>query len=68
MPTVVSRNSYEISLANFTVLSGENKLSRPFSQVASGALKVAKSVHANLTHNTANNIWFISSGFDLEVL
>ena len=29
MPTIVTRNPYEISLANFTVRSGENRLARP---------------------------------------
>jgi alkaline phosphatase D len=28
MPTIATRNGYEISLANFTVLNGENKFSK----------------------------------------
>lgn len=41
MPTVGTRNAYEISLANFTVKSGENRLSRPVGGgvVESGTLK-----------------------------
>lgn len=49
LPTVTSRNGYEISLANFTVLAAANKLSRPLSQVASGALKAGKTVQANIS-------------------
>ncbi|KAJ8606207.1 hypothetical protein MRB53_041149 [Persea americana] len=33
LPTIVNRNPYEISLANFTVKSGKNALSRPIAAV-----------------------------------
>jgi alkaline phosphatase D len=51
MPTIVSRNPYEISLANFTVKSGENKLARPVGggHVESGTLKGGTSKHTNLS-------------------
>jgi alkaline phosphatase D len=51
LPTVVTRNPYEISLANFTVLNGQNKLSRPFSTVASGALQQGKTNQANISRS-----------------
>jgi alkaline phosphatase D len=51
MPTVVSRNPYEIPLANFTVKSGENKLSRPVGGglVESGTLRGGTTKHTNLS-------------------
>jgi alkaline phosphatase D len=57
MPTVVNRNPHEISLANFTVLAGANKLSRPIAggQVAAGALKVGKTVEANISKNSLSS-------------
>jgi len=69
MPTVVTRNPYEISLANFTVKSGENKLARPVAGglVESGTLKGGKTKHTNITHDTSNNTW-LHTGFNLEVL
>ena len=69
MPTVVSRNSWEISLANFTVKSGANKLSRPVAGgvVESGSLKGGKTVQTNVTLNTGNGTWFVSQE-NLEVL
>ncbi|MCJ1248340.1 hypothetical protein MMC30_005557 [Trapelia coarctata] len=64
LPTVVNRNPNEISLANFTVLSGENALHRDnasgFSAVENGVLKFGKTVQTNLTNNTAAGQWFIS--------
>ena len=40
MPTVTTRNPYEIPIANFTVKSGENRIARPVGggKAASGAL------------------------------
>jgi alkaline phosphatase D len=49
LPTVVTRNPYEIPLANFTVVNGQNKLNRPFNTVASGALKGGKTNQANIS-------------------
>ncbi|TAQ88966.1 hypothetical protein B7494_g2706 [Chlorociboria aeruginascens] len=39
LPTIATRNSYEISLANFTVLSGANKLMRTAGAVAGGLVE-----------------------------
>lgn len=69
MPTIVTRNPYEISLANFTVKSGANRLSRPIAGgvVEHGALKDGTVKETNLTHNTLNDRYFISH-FDQEDL
>lgn len=62
MPTIVDRNPYEISLANFTVVSGENRLSRPISNgvAESGSLKGGEIRETNITNNTATGMYFIS--------
>ena len=62
MPTIVSRNPYEISLANFTVKSGANRLTRPVAGgvVEHGALKEGSQKLTNLTHNTENNQWLFT--------
>lgn len=69
LPTVVSRNGWEIPIANFTVRSGENRLQRPVAGgiVESGSLKFGKMVQNNLTHDTNNGTWFVSKA-DLAVL
>ncbi|RYN90349.1 hypothetical protein AA0120_g6103 [Alternaria tenuissima] len=69
MPTVVTRNGWEIPIANFTVKSGENRLQRPVAGgvVESGSLKGGKTVQTNLTIDTNNGTWFVSHA-DLEVL
>ena len=69
LPTIVNRNGWEISLANFTVKSGENKLQRPVGGgvVESGSLKGGKTVQTNVTVDTNNGTWFISEA-PLEVL
>ncbi|KAF2120145.1 PhoD-like phosphatase-domain-containing protein [Lophiotrema nucula] len=69
LPTVVSRNNWEIPLANFTVKSGANKLQRPIAGgvVESGSVKGGKTVQTNLTIDTGNGTWFVSHA-DLEVL
>lgn len=56
MPTVVTRNPWEISLANFTVASGANKLTRPVAGgvVESGSLKYGQVKQTNLTVDTSN--------------
>lgn len=63
MPTIVSRNPYEISLANFTVWSGANALARPVAGgvVESGALRGGKVLQSNATNDTATGVWFIPS-------
>jgi alkaline phosphatase D len=69
MPTVLSRNAWEIPIANFTVKTGENKLQRPVGGgvVESGSLKGGKTVQTNATHDTGNGTWFVSHA-GLEVL
>lgn len=69
LPTAVTRNGWEIPIANFTVLNGANKLQRPVANgvVESGSLKVGKVVQTNLTIDTNNGTWFVSHA-DLEVL
>jgi alkaline phosphatase D len=69
LPTVVTRNNYEISLANFTVKSGANKLQRPIAGgvVESGSVKGGKTVQTNLTLDTGTGQYFISH-FNLSVL
>jgi alkaline phosphatase D len=61
LPTYATRNGYEISLANFTVVSGENKLHRTVAggQVEFGSLKGGKTVQTNVTHDTTANTWFV---------
>ncbi|GKT48207.1 alkaline phosphatase D [Colletotrichum spaethianum] len=60
IPTTRVKQGYEISLANFTVLAGENKLHRwnngsvvPGGVAESGSLKNGKVVQTNLTLDTA---------------
>ena len=62
LPTIVTRNPYEISLANFTVKSGANSLSRPIAGgiAESGSLKGGSIQQTNLTNNTATGEYFIS--------
>ena len=70
-PTIVTRNPFEISLANFTVLSGANELSRPIGGgvVENGAISRGQVVMTNLTNDTSvpGGSWFISH-FDQEDL
>ena len=64
MPTLINRNPDEISLANFTVLSGANALDRnpvPGNGVVeNGALKGGKTVQTNSTQNTETGVFFVS--------
>ncbi|KAI1828057.1 alkaline phosphatase-like protein [Xylaria intraflava] len=64
-PSVASRNPWDLPLANFTVLSGENKLARPVGggSVEAGALRGGKTKPTNLTLNTDTWEWDII-GFD----
>ncbi|KAI1175105.1 alkaline phosphatase-like protein [Nemania sp. FL0916] len=64
-PSVASRNSWDIPLANFTVHNGENKLARPVAggSVEAGALRGGKVKPTNLTLNTDTFKWDIV-GYD----
>jgi len=61
-PTIINRNPYEISIANFSVASGANRLTRPVAGgiVESGALKIGQVVQTNATNNTATGQYFVS--------
>jgi alkaline phosphatase D len=67
LPTIVTRNPYEISIANFTVKKDENKLSRPVAGglTETGSLKGGQIQISNVTNNTATGQYFISH-FDQE--
>ncbi|KKY28615.1 putative alkaline phosphatase [Phaeomoniella chlamydospora] len=73
MPTVVSRNPYEISLANFTVLNGANRLERHNGTVAvggvveNGAIKGGRTVQTNRTNSTDTGMYLITH-YDQEDL
>lgn len=58
-PTIVTRNGWDLPLANMTVLSGENHLKRPVGggRVESGALKGGEVRHTNVTLNTETGEW-----------
>lgn len=60
-PSVASRNSWDLPLANFTVLSGENKLARPVGggSVESGVLRGGQTKPTNFTLNTDIGKWDI---------
>ncbi|KAI8932651.1 hypothetical protein NX059_010147 [Plenodomus lindquistii] len=62
LPTIITRNAWEIPIANFTVKSGANKLQRPVAGgvVESGSLKYGKVVQNNITLDTHNGTWFVS--------
>lgn len=65
MPTIVTRNTGEISLANFTVQSGANKLQRfngtvVNTPVENGFVKFGKTLQTNLTNSTDTGMYFIS--------
>lgn len=65
LPSLTTRNGYEISLANFTTKAGENRLTRGPSglvgtgTVESGSLKGGNTAGTNLTHDTASGQWFV---------
>jgi alkaline phosphatase D len=50
MPTIVTRNPFELSIANFTVKAGQNHIQRPVGGgvVESGALKSGVTKHTNI--------------------
>ncbi|KAL9009930.1 MAG: hypothetical protein Q9173_005084 [Seirophora scorigena] len=58
-PSVATRNAYDLPLANFTVLAGDNRLSRPVAggSVESGSLRGGEVEHTNLTLNTVTGEW-----------
>ncbi|KAL8918453.1 MAG: hypothetical protein Q9208_007359 [Pyrenodesmia sp. 3 TL-2023] len=58
-PSVASRNAYDLPLANFTVVAGDNRLSRPVAggSVESGSLRGGEVEHTNLTLNTETGEW-----------
>ena len=66
LPTIVNRNPNEISLANFTVMAGANKLQRfngtaaVGGAVENGALKFGRTVQTNITNSTDTGMYFIS--------
>jgi alkaline phosphatase D len=55
VPTVAERTPYELSIANFTVVSGENCLSRPVGggRVESGAIRGGEVKGENVTWDTS---------------
>jgi alkaline phosphatase D len=62
-PTVATRNPFEISLANFTVLAGANHLQRSVANgsVESGALQRGNVHMTNLTLNTESRTWNVTA-------
>ncbi|RKL50871.1 hypothetical protein BFJ72_g324 [Fusarium proliferatum] len=64
-PSIATHNAWEIPLANFTVLPGDNHIHRPKDgvQAESGALKTGEIKHTNLTLNTETGVWKVK-GFD----
>ncbi|KAI0131004.1 phosphodiesterase/alkaline phosphatase D precursor [Daldinia grandis] len=67
VPTTTLRNGYEIPLANFTVLAGENRLHRTngspaVGSVEAGSLKSGTVKRSNLAHDTETGKWFRYTG------
>ncbi|CAG7559164.1 unnamed protein product [Fusarium equiseti] len=58
-PSVATRNAFDIPLANFTVVSGENHLKRPVAggRAESGALRYGEIIHTNITLDTETGVW-----------
>lgn len=58
-PSVATRNAWDLSLANFTVIAGDNRLSRPVAggSAESGSLRGEEVEHSNLTLNTESGLW-----------
>lgn len=60
-PSLVTRNGYEVPLANFTIAAGDNRLTRPVggeSGVRNGALQRKETTVSNLTLDTNTGRWF----------
>jgi len=55
IPSLVQRLPYEVSIANFTVQRDANHIQRPVAggMVASGALKIGKTVVSNISNDTS---------------
>ncbi|KAL8814739.1 MAG: hypothetical protein Q9223_006057 [Gallowayella weberi] len=64
-PSVATRNAWDLPLANFTVLAGANRLSRPVANgsVETGSLRGGTVKHSNVTLNTQTGLWQ-KIGFD----
>ncbi|KAI0113939.1 alkaline phosphatase-like protein [Nemania sp. FL0031] len=64
-PSVATRNSWDLPLANFTVLNGENKLARPVGggSVEAGVLRGGETKPTNVTLNTDTGKWDVV-GYD----
>ncbi|OTB01003.1 hypothetical protein M426DRAFT_323788 [Hypoxylon sp. CI-4A] len=67
IPTTTRRNGYEIPLANFTVVAGENALHRidgspSVGGVEAGSLKGGAVTRTNLTVDTETGEWFTYTG------
>lgn len=62
-PTIATRSSFEVSLANFTVLAGDNRLQRNVANgsVESGALQTGSIRMTNLTLSTETGTWHFTS-------
>ncbi|KAL2255878.1 hypothetical protein VTK26DRAFT_2549 [Humicola hyalothermophila] len=60
-PSVATRNAWELPLANFTVLAGENHLLRPVAGggVEAGFLRGGKTTGTNVTLDTSKGVWDI---------
>ncbi len=56
---MATRNAWDLPLANFTVVSGDNHLKRPVAggRAESGALRSGDIKHTNLTLNTETGEW-----------
>lgn len=65
VPTVAERHALELSMANFTVRAGENRLSRPLSggKVEAGCLRGGEVEGTNLTVDTETGEWAVR-GFE----
>ncbi|KAK4441947.1 PhoD-like phosphatase-domain-containing protein [Podospora aff. communis PSN243] len=65
VPQIRTRNGYEVSLANFTVMAGENRLHRygdvatPSGKAESGSLQRGAVTQTNLTHDTETGRYFV---------
>ena len=64
-PSVATANAWDLPLANFTVASGKNHLSRPVGggNVEAGFLRGGKTTGTNVTLNTETGKWD-TVGFD----
>lgn len=67
LPTIATRNPLEIPLANFTVVSGQNRLQRPVAGgiAESGSLKGGMIKQTNITYNTETGQWSMFDGEDM---